>query len=90
MATALDNVVSGEIIEILEREGSNFELEVVESIPFGHKVAVEVINPGQEVTKYGVSIGLSTEQIGKGKHVHTHNLVSKKGKAKDGTDEQQS
>ena len=82
VATVLDDVAAGETVEILERDGSRFALEVTESIPFGHKVAVEPIDARQEVTKYGASIGIATKPAARGQYVHTHNLVSKRGKAK--------
>lgn len=41
----------------------------------GHKVAVEPIAKGQAVRKYGSVIGLATEDIAAGAHVHLHNLT---------------
>lgn len=43
-------------------------------IPKGHKVALTVIPSGSPVIKYGNPIGLATEDIPEGAHVHTHNL----------------
>lgn len=45
-------------------------------IPFGHKVALRPIVPGEAVVKYGVPIGLATAPIAPGAHVHLHNLRS--------------
>ena len=50
-----------------------------EAIPFGHKVAVAPIAIGEVVVKYGASIGLATQDIAPGQHVHTHNLRSVRG-----------
>jgi len=46
------------------------------AIPFGHKVALRAIAPGQPVRKYGEIIGQTTISILPGDHVHTHNLAS--------------
>jgi len=52
------------------------EIEVVETIPAGHKVALVEISAGSVVTKYGQPIGVATTAVRPGQHVHTHNLVS--------------
>lgn len=82
VATALDDLVSGDIVYVSERDGTGFSLSLVESVPFGHKMAVAPIDPGGDVIKYGVSIGAATERIGKGAHVHTHNLASRRARAR--------
>lgn len=46
----------------------------LEMVPKGHKVALKVIPEGEAVVKYGNSIGVATEDIAEGVHVHTHNL----------------
>jgi altronate dehydratase len=48
-------------------------LVLVESIPFGHKVARQEIAKGDSVIKYGVTIGKATTTIRAGEHVHVHN-----------------
>ena len=48
-------------------------LVLVESIPFGHKVARQEIAKGDSVIKYGVAIGKATTTIQAGEHVHVHN-----------------
>lgn len=45
-------------------------------IPPGHKLALRDIPEDQQVFKYGWPIGRSTQTIGRGEHVHTHNLRS--------------
>jgi altronate hydrolase len=46
-----------------------------EPIPCGHKVAVTPIAPGNAVRKFGQVIGVATQPIAEGAHVHVHNLV---------------
>jgi len=48
-------------------------LVLVESSPFGHKVARQEIAKGDSVIKYGVAIGKATTTIQAGEHVHVHN-----------------
>ncbi len=48
-------------------------------IPFGHKIAIAPIGTGEEVIKYGASIGVATTPVTPGEHVHIHNLRSVRG-----------
>lgn len=41
----------------------------------GHKMAIRAIATGHEVRKYGQIIGLATQDIAPGDHVHLHNLA---------------
>lgn len=43
-------------------------------VPRGHKVAVQVVTAGEQVLKYGQSIGRASAPIEAGEHVHSHNL----------------
>jgi altronate dehydratase len=59
-------------------------LTIGEKIPAGHKFAVRAIASGEDVLRYGCSIGVATRVIAPGAWVHTHNLqVGKIGKAYD-------
>ncbi len=40
----------------------------------GHKYALRNIKKGEEIIKYGFSIGVATEDIKENSHVHSHNL----------------
>ena len=53
---------------------------VVEPIPRGHKFALADIAAGATVFKYGAPIGIATEDIRSGAHVHLHNLEGFAGK----------
>jgi len=46
-----------------------------EPIPAGHKVALTTIAPAQPILKYGQPIGVASQPIAVGQHVHTHNLT---------------
>ncbi len=45
-------------------------------IPAGHKFALSDIASGDKVVKYGFTIGIASERIQTGSHVHTHNVRS--------------
>lgn len=57
-------------------------IQTLEPIPFGHKVAIRPINKGQTIIKYGASIGVATQAIQPGQHVHSHNLATVRGAIK--------
>jgi len=44
-------------------------------IPSGHKIATRAIAAGEEVRKYAQFIGLASDDIAPGDHVHTHNVA---------------
>lgn len=50
-------------------------LAAAELIPSGHKVATRPIAIGEPVLKYGQVIGVATQAIAPGAHVHQHNLA---------------
>jgi altronate hydrolase len=66
---ALKNFEAGEIISL---EG--IELKMANSIPKGHKIALESINKNQHIIKYGAPIGHATQTILAGEHVHVQNI----------------
>lgn len=44
------------------------------SLDNGHKYALTDIAKGEQVIKYGFPIGIASEDITKGEHIHSHNL----------------
>lgn len=46
-----------------------------DAIPAGHKIAIHDIAQGAPIRKYGHTIGVASEPIATGEHVHTHNLT---------------
>lgn len=53
-------------------------LTSLDAIPLGHKIALADIGQGDTVLKYGHDIGRAVATIGKGRHVHVHNLKTKR------------
>ena len=48
-------------------------MTIAARVPFGHKVSLRAIAVGQAVVKYGIKIGVATQPIEQGEHVHVHN-----------------
>ncbi|MGC8990283.1 MAG: UxaA family hydrolase [Verrucomicrobiia bacterium] len=67
----LRQVKAGDRIEIGSRR-----IVIRAALPMGHKIAVRPIKPGEQIVKYGVSIGTATAPIDIGEHVHVHNVRS--------------
>lgn len=75
VATVLENVSPGPLN--VYGIACTAEVEVLEPISAGHKVALMPLAAGAPVVKYGVAIGLATEPIAAGAWVHTHNCRSR-------------
>jgi len=69
-----DTMMSG----VNTANNSTLRLKSRMAIPIGHKVALTDIKTGDTVWKYGVDIGKAVADIGKGEHVHVHNLKTKR------------
>jgi (2R)-sulfolactate sulfo-lyase subunit alpha len=54
------------------------EIRADAAIPLGHKIALADIAEGEAAIKYGADIGRAVAAIGRGAHVHTHNLKTKR------------
>jgi altronate dehydratase small subunit len=79
VAMALRAIAPGERCKV-QAEGEIRFVQVNEAIPFGHKFSVHAISEGSVIRKYGTDIGAAREPIAPGAHVHTHNLVSLRGR----------
>jgi len=71
---ALDNVAIAPMnIPVGVKINSNLIAQT--NIPFGHKISLSEIKKGNLIYKYGQIIGIATDFIKKGTHVHSHNLA---------------
>ena len=75
VAVALDAIEPGRAIEV-----AGATVVARDPIPPGHKIALLDIASGQPVLKYGSPIGLASQAIAAGDHVHTHNVESTRGR----------
>ena len=53
-------------------------LKAFDAVPLGHKIALTNIRSGSAVIKYGNDIGRAVAPIAVGRHVHIHNLKTKR------------
>ena len=75
VATALEPLDPGQTLVI-----GGQSITVAEATPRGHKIALRLIRAGEDVLKYGSTIGKATSDILPGVHVHTHNVASGRGR----------
>jgi len=67
-----------EMLCVVTHDNSDFRLVAKADVPIGHKVALCDLKPGDTVIKYGQDIGRIVAAVGKGEHVHVHNLKTKR------------
>ena len=79
VATALRELKAGEWIRV-QGSGQAELLQVGEDIGLCHKLALRTLAAGQPVRKYGDVIGLTSQPVAAGSHVHIHNLTSARGR----------
>jgi len=75
---ALRNFTAGETISV---DGKDIVL--LNDVEKGHKIALNDIAEGGDITKYGYPIGKATQAIKPGEHVHVHNVRTKLGEVFD-------
>ncbi len=75
VATAIVDLLRGSIGRYAAQDAV-VEIVITENIPRYHKFAVCDIRKNEPVRKYGEVIGQAVCDIGKGGHVHVHNIVS--------------
>ncbi|TVM34517.1 altronate hydrolase [Oceanidesulfovibrio marinus] len=71
IAIATQHLSPGERVEM-----GGSEIEVRDDIAPFHKMALRRIGANEEIIRYGVPIGRSTQDIEPGAHVHLHNMKS--------------
>lgn len=78
VGTVTDDMQPGEAF--LVQSDPSRQVTVVETIPFGFKVALADISAGDEIKKYGEIIGRATRLIPMGTLVHVHNIEGTRGR----------
>ena len=66
--------LSGWIME----QDTELDIQAVQDIPIGHKLAIRALKVGDTVIKYGVDIGRVVADIEPGEHAHVHNIKTKR------------
>jgi len=78
VATALESLKAGSVV-FVGSHGHTERIRLASDIPLGHKFALEELKRGAAVVKYGEPIGLTISWVGRGEHVHIHNVISPPG-----------
>lgn len=77
VGVAVADIEAGErVVGIYMDDDSALEVEAVDPVPLGHKIAVVAAADDETVLEYGIPIGKATGGFGVGSYVHTHNLRS--------------
>jgi altronate dehydratase small subunit len=79
VATLLSDVDKNDLVQV-RTGGELTDVRIQQKIQFGHKFAMERIDKGEKVVKYGEVIGKATQDIQVGHHVHVHNVESFRGR----------
>ena len=78
VATAVRPLEIGVTVRI--GQGDTAAVTLVQSIPFGHKLAVRDMRRGDDIVKYGEVVGRAVVDIRRGEHVHVHNVEGTRGR----------
>ena len=75
VATAINDIPMGSLLKV--KVGDRIrEVKVRQDIPRGHKFALARVQKGEHIVKYGQVVGVATNIIDEGEHVHVHNVES--------------
>lgn len=81
VATIFANgIVDGTQVEVRDKKGNSEIITVHGDVPYGHKIALKDLAPGEHIMKYGECIGAASHPIAKGDYVHIHNLDALRGR----------
>ena len=75
----VEDVKAGQALTgwVMEGDGT-ITLKAVDAVPLGHKIALQDIKKGETILKYGHDIAKVIAPIGTGRHVHVHNIKTKR------------
>lgn len=74
VVVVLEAVAASEVVAYVSSEGVQGSVVASEVIPPFHKIARRAVARGEQVIKYGQTIGTAQADITIGCHVHEHNL----------------
>jgi (2R)-sulfolactate sulfo-lyase subunit alpha len=63
---------------VITENDSTFAVDVKDDVPIGHKVALVDLSDNDTVIKYAQDVGRMTAKAAQGRHVHTHNMKTKR------------
>ena len=74
VAVCLEDIGKGADAAVMAGKDT-LTVTAADPVPRGHKIAIRDIAEGEKIIKYGEVIGQATQKIGKGNHVHRHNVI---------------
>ena len=81
VATIFANgITDGTEVEVRDKKGNSEIITVHGDVPYGHKIALRNIAPGEHIMKYGECSGAASHPSSKGDYVHVHNLDALRGR----------
>lgn len=78
VAVVEDLKAGTDALVVVTHDNTDFRIKVLDDIPIGHKIALKDLKEGDTAIKYGEDIGKFVADVDTGKHVHTHNLKTKR------------
>ena len=82
VGVAVADLAAGTDVGAITLEGKPVgTVTLADAVPLGHKVAMRDLKAGRDVIEYGRVIGVATKDAGRGSHVHTHCLATKRWKS---------
>ena len=75
-----NGIQDGTEVEVRDKKGNSEIITVHGDVPYGHKIALRDMVPGERIMKYGECIGAASHPICKGDYVHFHNLDALRGR----------
>jgi len=77
VAVCLKDAVANESVVVEKKsDQSKYNIDLINDIPFAHKLALSDVGKGELIIKYGEIIGRATQNIKAGEWVHIHNVES--------------
>jgi (2R)-sulfolactate sulfo-lyase subunit alpha len=82
VGVAVVDIKAGAEVGAVTLEGRHVgTVKMLQDVPLGHKVAMHDMAVGKDVIEYGRVVGVASQAVPRGSHVHTHNLKTKRWKA---------
>jgi len=76
VAVAIEPISGGDEVSYAMPDGTVCTIRSGEDITIYHKLSTCDIRKGESIVKYGEVIGIASQDIPCGMHVHTHNVIS--------------
>ncbi len=76
VGVAVEDVAAGSFQAYYMDSRREVEVEALEPIPLGHKVALTDLDADADLIEYGVRVGKTRKAIRRGQLVHVHNVRS--------------